>query len=879
MLLISFQMKFLDKICILLFLTNVDSRLKEQHRPCSFNPLCTCSNGGPDLGSVCCHNIPFMTVPPQINNSAIYIMSLKDNKLRFLEDNSLNGTGLWKLQINDNLLTDLPFNALAGLEKTLAILDLSKNELIRIPKEAIQNLEKLNNLNLAGNQITFLHNDDFRNIARTLKYLDLSENALLHIQNDAFRNMVSLEVLNLGFNSITSIDDITFQGGLNNLKHIILMGNQIQQIPLNALANLKNIKIVNLNENFISSISEGREIRNRIYLDELHLEYNLIGELTAESFRLFHQVNRIYLRGNPITTVNDTFSTTNATDIYLSHCAISVVTKNAFASVTHSLQVLDLSYNNLKEFPALPLTRLNKLSLAGNEIKEILPSDFMYYGNSLKHLDIAGSKMNGLSQESMNHLPNLREFIFNKKHSTINADYLRNIGPSMEKLSIVKCSVKVIENAAFHKLSSLKILDLSHNLISKIGNTTFRDIRHSLEKLILHNALKISIFPNRPLNYLAKLEYLDASSNPITFLPEDALASFHNLKYLNLDYNELKDLDLNFVNDLQNPNLEHLKIAFNKINTLKSHAFRNLQNLIYLQLNDNLIEHIKKSAFLDLDSLMVIRLEGNLIKSIDNEAFQNLPNIQIINLAYNKLYSLNLEAFNQVGRLSTLRIDVDHNNIQNLTGNYTAGHSSSNIKNINFSHNNISYIESNYFDPVRLSVTNLDLSNNRISNLTSYAFANMAHLQTLNLSFNKIQNIDETDLKGLKSMQILDISNNEVSQVEEQVFEDQKKLRILSVAHNELEKLSPGTFSATVLEQLDLSFNNFNEFPEDALLKIKDSLQLLSLTGNHIKSINFSNLATLTNLRHFSISQNELFLPDSSEFHLSKLVSNIFMLH
>ncbi|KAG8194870.1 hypothetical protein JTE90_029161 [Oedothorax gibbosus] len=149
----------------------------------------------------------------------------------------------------------------------------------------------------------------------------------------------------------------------------------------------------------------------------------------------------------------------------------------------------------------------------------------------------------------------------------------------------------------------------------------------------------------------------------------------------------------------------------------------------------------------------------------------------------------------------------------------------------------------------------------------------MAHLQTLTLAFNKIENIDETDLKGLKSMQIFDISYNDIGQIENNVFEDQRKLRILSMAHNELENLSPDTFSTTVLEQLDLSFNHFEEFPEEALVKVKDSLQLLSLTGNHIKSINFSNIATLQNLRHFSISQNELLLPDSSEFQWSKLIS------
>ncbi|GFS98073.1 chaoptin [Nephila pilipes] len=868
------EMKFFDKICLLLFLTNVDSRLKEQHRPCSFNPLCTCSNGGPDLGSVCCHNIPFMTVPSQINNSAIYIMSLKENKLRFLEDNSLNGTGLWKLQINNNLLTDLPSNALAGLEKTLSILDLSKNNLVRIPREAIQNLEKLSNLNLAGNKITYLNSDDFRNLGKTLKLLDLSENALMQVQNDVFRNMISLEVLNLAYNSIISIDDITFHGGLNNLKHIILTGNQLQQIPLNALANFRNIKIVNLNENLISSISEGREIRNRIYLDELHLEHNLIKELTAESFRLFSQVDRIFLKGNPLSIVNDTFLTTNTTEIYMPYCSISVITHTAFLSSTHSLQVLDLSHNELKEFPVLPLTRLTKLSLAGNLIKEVVPEDIKYCGNSLKYLDITGTKMSGLSEESMNYLPNVRELSFNKQYPVVGAESLQNISPSMEKLNMVQCSIKVIENGAFNRLSGLKSLDLSYNTISKIGNTTFKDIKHSLEKLILHSALRISIFPYKALNSLSKLEYLDVSSNDIQYLPYNSFVSFQNLRHLNLNHNELKDLDSNFVNDIHNPNLAEIKVAFNKITSLKSYTFRNLRSLIYLQLNDNLIEFIRKSAFLDLDSIMIIRLEGNSIQTIDSEAFQNLPNIQVINLAYNKLSSFNLEAFNQVGRLSTLRIDVNHNNIQNLTGDYTVTHTSSNIKHLNFSHNNISYLDSNYLDPIRLSVTILDLSYNRLVNLTTLAFTNMAHLQTLILSNNIISKIDEDEFKGLRSIQVLDLSMNNLNTLPENLFEKQKQLRIFLLHHNEIDELPEDIFKATILEQIDLSFNNIEEFPYYSISQIKNTLQFLNLAGNQIEALNFSSIMSLQNLRYLSLSRNRLFIPSSEEdLQLPKLIT------
>ncbi|XP_035227345.1 chaoptin-like [Stegodyphus dumicola] len=867
-------MMFFMKISFLLLLAHVESLYKEQHRPCSFNALCTCSNGGPDLGSVCCHNIPFMTVPSQINNSAIYIMSLKFNKLRFLEGNSLNGTGLWKLEINHNLLTDLAPNALTGLEKTLSVLDLGYNELVRIPKEAIQNLEKLSNLNLAGNRISSVQNDDFRGVSKTLKILDLSENSLMHIQNDAFRNMALLEVLNLAFNAILSVDDITFQSGLSNLRQIILMGNQLQQIPLTTLSNLRSIKIVNLNKNLISSISEGREIRNRIHLEELHLEYNLIKVLNPESFRLFSSINRLFLKGNPLTLINNTFVTTNMTELHMPHCDISEISRNAFYSIMHTLKVIDLSYNKLMEFPYLPFTKLVELSLAGNEIKDIHPDDVKSFGNILKYLDLQGPKMTGLSQEIMKHLPNLRELMFKKQQPYINSHNLANAGPSMEKLYIVKSSIKTIESGAFQKLGGLKHLDLSYNAISKIGNTTFKDIGHSLEKLILHCALKLTIYPSVALHHLIKLQYIDVTSNSLQYLPPGSFSSFQKLKFLNLNHNEIQNLDSNFINEVNNPNLVHLKIAFNKITTLNPYTFRDLHSLIYLQLNDNLIKGIRKAAFLNLNSLINIELEGNLIEYIENEAFQNLPNIEYINLSYNKLQFFNLKAFDQVGRLSALKIEVDHNEIQNLTGNRFSSHTSINIKSINYSYNNISYLDGSYFDPIRISINILDLSFNKIKNLTMSAFVEMTHLQTLTISNNEIETIDDDEFKGLKSLQILDISKNKIQSFPSYLLEEQRNLRILFASDNNINLLNGNIFSNTALEQLDLSFNNLTEFPEEALLEIRSTLQSLDLAGNHIKVLNFSNMESLVNLKHFSIAQNDLhFLSAEEKLQLPKLIS------
>lgn len=39
--------------------------------PCSFNPLCTCSQSAPDLGVVQCRRIPFPAIPRTVNDSKV----------------------------------------------------------------------------------------------------------------------------------------------------------------------------------------------------------------------------------------------------------------------------------------------------------------------------------------------------------------------------------------------------------------------------------------------------------------------------------------------------------------------------------------------------------------------------------------------------------------------------------------------------------------------------------------------------------------------------------------------------------------------------------------------------------------------------------------
>lgn len=114
-----------------------------QHPPCSFNPLCTCAKPAPDLGIMQCRDVPFPSIPNTVNTSRVFALHMENTGLRELEPYFFQATGLYRLEIARNLLTDIPDDSFVGLEKALWELMLPYNELIEVPSRAIRHLEKL----------------------------------------------------------------------------------------------------------------------------------------------------------------------------------------------------------------------------------------------------------------------------------------------------------------------------------------------------------------------------------------------------------------------------------------------------------------------------------------------------------------------------------------------------------------------------------------------------------------------------------------------------------------------------------------------------------------------------------------------------------------
>ncbi|CAG5136727.1 unnamed protein product, partial [Candidula unifasciata] len=228
-------------------------------------------------------------------------------------------THLTELSFQSNAITDVPNGSFDAVANILQILDISKNGLTDTPK-AVSNLNVLESLDLSFNHIkdiTFLPN------STSLAQLTLMHNLI----SDA--NQLSKAVRPMGntlagvyiyANKLTQIPDLSF---MSNLGDIDLSGNQISDPTSGSLPRI--LTYLELDNNSLPSIPQilmtlpavdsvvmsFNRVTNIIateypvWIEELQLGYNLITELTEESFHVNSSINTIDLMYNPIKKISD----------------------------------------------------------------------------------------------------------------------------------------------------------------------------------------------------------------------------------------------------------------------------------------------------------------------------------------------------------------------------------------------------------------------------------------------------------------------------------------------------------------------------------------------------------------------------------------------
>ncbi|KAL4630605.1 leucine-rich alpha-2-glycoprotein-like [Arapaima gigas] len=247
--------------------------------------LCTCFFSTNTTQVVCSE--PSLTHFPSVGLPAnTTLLSVEFTNLSSISAHDLEATPLLQeLHLSDNLLSSLPENLLKGLTH-LHTLDLTRNQLEHLPPRVfhhapLQNLvlrenllhtavaewlppnSNITTLNLAGNRLGTIPTALLQNLPR-LNVLDLRQNHLEKITADSLNALSDLEMLHLEENKLSYIDPLAFQH-TTKLTHLFLQDNQLHKVPPGLFQGLHRLEVLTLNNNKLRSLPYGllEKIRSR----------------------------------------------------------------------------------------------------------------------------------------------------------------------------------------------------------------------------------------------------------------------------------------------------------------------------------------------------------------------------------------------------------------------------------------------------------------------------------------------------------------------------------------------------------------------------------------------------------------------------------------
>ncbi|TYH82222.1 hypothetical protein ES332_D02G044600v1 [Gossypium tomentosum] len=570
------------------------------------------------------------------------------------------------------------------------------------------------------------------------------------------------------------------------------------------------------------------------------------------------------------------------------------------------LKTLDLRWNQMERFQSfkdddkkLELTHLEELNLEANLFNNSVFATLDKLSN-LKSLSIGFNQLNGLIDMKV-----LRLQIIVTDDSIPLENLVEAFSSALEyslllKLSLYRCAlIGSLPNHGCCDLRNLQVLDVSWNALEGMLPHCFSNLTSLRELDISNNRFSGNL---TPLASLTSLRVISLSSNhfqiPISFVP---LANFPNLEVLLADETipkfQLKFISLSkcrtsqqlslelptflyYQNDLRfvdlsqnnfsgtvpswllenNTKLEDLILKGNSFTgplTLLSTPNSNVSsidmfdNKIQGQLPTNIC-----STFPHLEQLFLSKnaFQGNIppcLSAMKNLSMLDLSNNQLAGkvpqelVRKSSLFLLRLSNNNLKGNV--VPVILNANGLQKL---YLDGN--------HFSGEMTNFDVSTFQFPT--SLTDIDLSNNRLHGKLPRWIGNMSLLERLDLSNNGFEGSIPVEFCNLNNFKFFDLSENNLSGSIPSCF-NPPNLEHVHLHNNRLGgPLSLAFNKSTSLVTLDLRGNNFTGgIPK--WIGALSSLSVLLLKANHLRGRISVQLCTLYSLSIIDLSQNRFSSP------------------
>ncbi|XP_044270563.1 leucine-rich repeat-containing protein 15-like [Tribolium madens] len=363
--------------------------------------------------------------------------------------------------------------------------------------------------------------------------------------------------------------------------------------------------------------------------------------------------------------------------------------------------------------------------------------------------------------------------------------------------------------------------------------------------LTINNSNLSEVTPNLFQN-VSKIRFLIIKNSLFVFNPNEYIfANLLSLEHLIFENTVFSSHNLYVLQDLDK--LRELSFVNTNLEIINNGTFRNLQKIETLTLTNNRFENMSEIPFCELPALKYLHLDRNKVKQVSGN-FTSCFRKKETNL-----------------KLNGMRYTI-------LSENVHQSKSETSLLDLNVSNNQIEFIDN--FDWA-LRLRHIDLSNNRLENVSKKIFSILGDLEKLNLENNFIRIIDSEAFSGLKNLKVINLKRNLLNEVvfknlpnlEEinlgnnnlkpdslTTFNNLPKLQSLILHNNFIKKMPPNNF--TSLEVLDLSSNSV--ILQNSVFKNLGSLKHLNLKNNSLENIPVEAFLGLVNLEILDISVNKV---------------------
>uniref|UniRef100_A0A8C6WKU5 Tsukushi small leucine rich proteoglycan homolog (Xenopus laevis) n=1 Tax=Neogobius melanostomus TaxID=47308 RepID=A0A8C6WKU5_9GOBI len=251
------------------------------------------------------------------------------------------------------------------------------------------------------------------------------------------------------------------------------------------------------------------------------------------------------------------------------------------------------------------------------------------------------------------------------------------------------------------------------------------------------------------------------------------------------------------------------------------------------------------TAHLDLSSISMGQLTDAMLSG------PGYTTLVSLDLSSNHITTVSPSALSRLRYLESL--DLSHNSLTALTLDLFYGLP---LSDVDISYNDFHDFDMNVFaTKVNAEPVTLDLSNNKLTTVTTAANGKTLHIQSLNLSANLFTSVPK--LSGLP-LRYLNMDANPIKRIREAAFLPLEELVYLSISGcKELWEIEQFSFKGLQsLQVLDLSNNpNLKKLDPKVFMGL-DSLQELNLSNSGVVSLQNDMLAHLPSIKSITLGQD-----------------------